>query len=168
MHGRKGRKLTKFEEVLEQYEPMISASIRKLNIYRDYESFKQVGRVALWQAWLRYDSNKGNFTPYAYRSIQGAMMDELKKENRVETHTTQMEDEILERYAEETVPMDEAWSNRLELAFEQLSVEERALINLLYVERRTQAESAKLAGISVAGIKKRRERMIGKLREILS
>lgn len=168
MHGRKGRKLTKFEEVLEQYEPMISASMRKLNIYREYENFKQVGRVALWQAWLRYDCTKGNFTPYAYRSIQGAMMDELRKEHRVETHSTQIEDEILERYAEETVPLDEAWSDRLELAFEQLSAKERTLINLLYVERRTQAESAKQADISVAGIKKRRERMIGKLRDILS
>ncbi|MBO0602533.1 hypothetical protein I2483_12775 [Sporosarcina sp. E16_3] len=68
-----------FEDVLEQYEPMISASIRKLNIYRDHENFRQAARVALWQAWNRFDDAKGNFTPFAYRSIRGAMLDELKK-----------------------------------------------------------------------------------------
>jgi DNA-directed RNA polymerase specialized sigma subunit len=70
-----------FEEVLNQYEPMISASIRTLNIYRDQESFRQTGRAALWQAWTRFDIEKGNFTPFAYRSIRGAMLDKLKREN---------------------------------------------------------------------------------------
>ena len=50
-----------FEDVLEQYEPMISASIRKLNIYRDHDSFKQAGRVALWQAWHRFDASERKF-----------------------------------------------------------------------------------------------------------
>ena len=61
MHGRKGRILEKFEDVLTQYEPMISATLRRLNIYRDHESFRQTGRVALWQAWTRYEEGKGHF-----------------------------------------------------------------------------------------------------------
>ena len=63
----KAAQMMNFEDVLEQYEPMISASIRKLNIYRDHESFRQAGRIALWQAWNRFDEAKGNFTPFAYQ-----------------------------------------------------------------------------------------------------
>ncbi|WP_255485859.1 sigma factor [Sporosarcina sp. BP05] len=62
--------MVNFEDVLEQYEPMISASIRKLNIYRGHDSFRQAARVALLQAWNRFDEAKGNFTPFAYRSIR--------------------------------------------------------------------------------------------------
>ena len=81
-----------FDDVLKQYELMITASIHKLNIYRDHESFRQAGRIALRQAWNRFDDAKGNFTPFAYRSIRGAMLDELKKEIQFEEHVTQMED----------------------------------------------------------------------------
>ncbi len=159
--------MTTFDDVLTQYEPMIIAHIRKLNIYRDYEIFRQAGRVALWQAWTRFDEKKGNFTPYAYRSIRGAMLDELKKENRFEEHVTQTEDELLHAYGEEEDPSTDDWSDRLEEALETLTKAERELINWLFIEKMTQAECAERAGISVAGIKKRRERMLGKLREVL-
>jgi len=80
-----------FDDVLEQYEPMISASIRKLNIYRDHDSFRQAGRIALWQAWNHFEETKGNFTPFAYKSIRGGMIDELRKENHFEENVIQME-----------------------------------------------------------------------------
>lgn len=40
VHGREDRILATFEEVLIQFEPMISASLRRLNIYRNHENFK--------------------------------------------------------------------------------------------------------------------------------
>ena len=89
--------MTNFEDVLAQYEPMISATLRKLNIHRDHDSFRQAGRVALWQAWARFDEAKGNFTPFAYRSIRGAMLDELKKENRFEENIAQVDVDITPR-----------------------------------------------------------------------
>ena len=167
MHGRKGRILTTFNEVLTQYEPMISASLRKLNIYRDHESFKQAGRIALWQAWTRFDEEKGAFTPFAYRSIRGAMLDEMKKENRFEENVSQAEDDFLEALSQIENPISEAWSDELDRAFEILTMEERQLIQWLFVERRTQVECAEKAGISKAGIKKRRERILKKLKESL-
>ena len=88
--------MEKFEDVLTQYEPMISAAMRKLNIYRDHESFRQAGRVALWQAWTRYEEGKGHFAPFAYVSIRGAMLDLLKKEVRFEENVMQTEEEVLE------------------------------------------------------------------------
>lgn len=155
MHGRKGRKLTKFEEVLMKYEPMISASLRKLNIYQNHESFRQAGRVALWQAWTRYKEDMGHFAPYAYRSIQGGMLDELKKESRVKENVMQMEDEKLNRLREiEVSAGEEIWSDRLASAFGQLTVAERTLIKWLFVEGHTQMYCAEKAGDFGRGDKK--------------
>lgn len=160
--------MTNFDDVLIQYEPMISASLRKLNIYRDHETFRQAGRIALWQAWTRYEEGKGHFAPFASRSIRGAMLDELNKENRFIDHHMQTEDEILSVLREiEPLPIAEAWSDRIEKAFEQLTTAEKMLVQWLFVEGLTQIECAEKAGISVAGVKKRRERMIVKLRHVL-
>lgn len=156
-----------FDDVLIQYEPMISATLRKLNIYRNHETFRQAGRIALWQAWTRYEEGKGHFAPFASQSIRGAMLDELKKENRFEKHHMQTEDEIMSVLREIEQPMAKIWSDRIEEAFEQLTSAERMLVQWLFVEGLTQVECAEKAGISVAGVKKRRERMILKLRNIL-
>lgn len=168
MHGRRDRILTDFEAVLTQYEPMISASMRKLNIYRDHESFKQAGRVALWQAWTRYEEGRGHFAPFASRSIRGAMLDRLKGEIRFEENVMQAEDEVLEFLNEVEGPVAEIWSDRTEAALEHLTESERDLIQWFFVEGLSQTECAEKAGISVAGIKKRRERMLVKLRDALT
>lgn len=167
MHGRRDRILTEFEYVLMQYEPMISASIRKLNIYREHESFRQAGRVALWQAWTRYEEGRGHFAPYASSSIRGAMLDRLKGEIQFEENVMQTDDDVLAILNEFEGPVSEKWSDRVEAAFEILTESERSLIHWLFVERLTQAECAENVGISVAGIKKRRERMLVKLRKVL-
>ena len=167
MHGRRDRILTEFENVLIQYEPMISAAIRQLNIYRDQEMFKQAGRVALWQAWTRYEEGRGHFAPFASRSIRGAMLDRLKGEIRFEENVMQTEDDVLAILNEFEGPVPEKWSDRLATAFEILTESERSLVHWLFVEGLTQAKCAENAGISVAGIKKRRERMLVKLRKVL-
>ncbi len=147
---------------------MISASIRKLNIYRDYEHFRQAGRVALWQAWKRFDENKGNFTAFAYRSIRGALLDELKKESRFDVHHMPMEDGLMENIVDTACYTDCEWFGELAEALDLLSPTEMELIQWLFVEGVPLAECADRSGISVAGVKKRRERMLVKLRKSLS
>lgn len=159
--------LKTFEEVLEQYGPMLSAVIRKLHIYRDYEQFRQAGRVALWQAWRRFDETKGDFTPYAYRSIYGAMLDELKRENRFSDVHMPAEDDLLE-FAATTPEQNETDYGALEDVVRDLSVQERELLILLFVDRSSQATCAAHFGISVAGVKKRKERLLLKLRKQLT
>jgi len=151
-----------FEEVMQQYEPMISAIIRKLNIYRDYDSFRQTGRFALYQAWSRFDATKGNFTPFAYRSIYGAMLDDLKKENRFSEVNTSVETETLEHLAQCDFAKDP--NSQLHEALTALTKEDRELLIKLYVENKTQAECATHFGLSVPGIKKRRERILKRLK----
>ncbi|MBY0221627.1 MULTISPECIES: sigma-70 family RNA polymerase sigma factor [Sporosarcina] len=151
-----------FDEVLEQYEPMISAVIRKLNIYQDFEQFRQAGRVALWQAWTRFDERKGNFTPFAYRSIHGALLDELKKENRFSEVHTPVEDNIVELMG--TGSLETTDESDLGQVVAELNLEERQLLSILFVDNWSQAKCAEFFGITVAGVKKRRERLLKKLK----
>lgn len=52
-----------YEQVLEQYRPMISAIIRDFNIYKDFEDYEQIAMLALWKATQIYDEERGAFRP---------------------------------------------------------------------------------------------------------
>ena len=156
--------VTDFEEVLEQFEPMISACIRKLSIYKNHEVYRQAGRIALWIAWGKFDEGKGNFAPYAYRSIYGGMLDELKKEKRQEEHADLVVDEKLAILLEKSIVLS-VMSEDLERAIESLQTQERELLMWIFVEGISLQQAATRVGITIPGIKKRRERILVKLRE---
>lgn len=149
-----------FEEVAVKYAPMISAVIRKLHIYRDYDTFRQIGTIALWQAWQRFEDEKGNFTPYAYRSIQGAMLDELKRETRRNDQVTHKGSNAQEEGREEMVESLPDW-----LEVNKLNGQEKRLLEALYVKGCSLPELAITENISLAGMKKRRERLLKKLKD---
>lgn len=156
--------MTDFEEVLEQFEPMISACIRKLSIYKNYEIYRQAGRIALWKAWVKFNEGKGDFAPYAYRSIYGGVLDELKKEKRQEEHADLVEDEKLAVLLEKNLALSIV-SEDLERAIESLQAQERELLMWIFVEGISLQQVATRVGITIPGIKKRRERILVKLRE---
>lgn len=156
-----------FETILTQYEPMMNATLRQLHIYRDHELYRQAGRIALWQAWQRYDPERGDFTPFAARSIRGAMLDELKKQHRYETFVTQTEDDVLQQLVGHTDSTTTDDYDDLIAAIAKLTKEEQQLIQWLYIDKRSHAQCATAAGITIAGIKKRRERLLVKLKKVL-
>ncbi|MET3575072.1 sigma-70 family RNA polymerase sigma factor [Bhargavaea ullalensis] len=158
----------KTEETLLQYEPMISSMLRLLHIRRDHENFRQAARLALWTALGKYDPSRGHFAPFAHRTIRGAMLDELKKESRYGESFTAVEGETLERLAGwADAPGAEHGDPRMDalrLAVSGLDEAERLFLHRLFELRLSQAEIARLEGISVSGVKKRRERLLRKLR----
>jgi len=155
-----------FENVLKQFEPMIHACIRKLRIYKNHDSFLQVGRIGLWKAWQRYDSSKGDFAPFAYRSIYGSLLDELKKASN-EVNILPEKDEVLEFLLNKTV--ESAFdSEKLLTAISHLNEVEKQLIQLLFFERCSLDHVANHYGITKAGVKKKRERVLHKLKHIMS
>ncbi|MEK3978584.1 sigma-70 family RNA polymerase sigma factor [Psychrobacillus sp. FSL K6-2836] len=156
--------MTNFEEVLKQFEPMISACIRKLSIYKNHELYRQAGRIALWKAWVKFDVEKGDFAPYAYRSIYGGILDELKREKRQEEQVDPMEDEKLGFLLEQSMATS-LLREDLETAIESLQSNERELLMWIFVEGVSLQQAATRVGITIPGIKKRRERMLAKLRE---
>jgi len=71
-----------FNEVVEQYTPLIYHIIKKLNIYKQTDEYFQTGLIGLWEAYLKFDPNKGKFLSYAYKTIFGKMLYQMKKENQ--------------------------------------------------------------------------------------
>ncbi len=78
----KGIWMESFEHVSSQYTPMIYKIISSLNIFTNKDEFFQVGLIGLWEAYERFDSEKGSFTNYAYTYIKGKMMTEMSRTNR--------------------------------------------------------------------------------------
>lgn len=150
-----------FTEVAEQYAPMISSIIRKLNIYTDYEAFRQLGFIALWQAWEKHDPEIGHFAPFAYRSIKGAMKDELTRRQKggkkVKNSDLFLEEEEAVEWVAEQLPywLDDAL----------LSPKERQLLQELYVDGYSLTELQKRYGVTLSAMKKRRGRTLSKIRE---
>ncbi|WP_192599200.1 sigma-70 family RNA polymerase sigma factor [Sporosarcina limicola] len=136
-------------------------------VHCGYLKIRQTGSVALWQAWTRFDMEKGNFTPFAYGSIRGAMLDELKKKNIVDSNTTQMDNEALEELLKVADTVESEWSEAVDEAFEQMTAADRNLVHWLFVEELSLSECTKRAAISLPGIKKHRQKMIAKLREVM-
>jgi len=59
------------------------------------------------------------------------------------------------------------WSEAVDEAFEQLTAADRNLVHWLFVEGLSLSECTKRAAISLPGIKKHRQKMIAKLREVM-
>lgn len=87
-----------FEEVETAFTPMIHYHIRKLSIYKNQEEYFQLGLIALWQAYQRFNPAKGSFSSYAYVSIRGAMMQEISKSRKEEEKTICASDEFFEPF----------------------------------------------------------------------
>ena len=155
-----------FEDVLSQFEPMIHACLRKLHIYKNHDSFIQVGRIGLWKAWKGYDPEKGDFAPYAYRSIYGSLLDELKKVT-VEEQVIPAEDQTLEFMLNKQDHQTLEWSQKSMEALAKMNQQEQQLIHLLFMECYSLDEAAIHLGITKANVKKRRQRTLGKLKQIL-
>lgn len=148
------------EQLFDQYEPMIFSVMRKLSIYKNYDDFHQVGRIALWQAFERYDKTRGHFAPFAYRSIYGAMLDEMNRQNRSK-HEVSTTHNLLE---EVTPSMTHDLAFEVKELLAHLQAEERKLLYDLYIVGYSYKELAEKEGVTPAAIQKRRQRIMKKIR----
>lgn len=73
-----------FETVVEQYRPLIFYIIRKLHIRRHVDEYVQIGLIALWEAYERYDETKGSFCTFAFKMIRWHIVSQLRKETKHE------------------------------------------------------------------------------------
>lgn len=98
-----------FEEIIPQYTPMIYSIIKSLHIYKNKDEYFQAGVIGLWEAYKRFDENKGTFTSFAYSSIKGKIMTELTNNVKFEGNNVSPEDGLLEAIEAEssTCPLEE-------------------------------------------------------------
>jgi RNA polymerase sigma factor (sigma-70 family) len=71
-----------FEEIFKQNENRIYYQIHKLGIRDPHQEFYMEGMYALWQAYKKYQPDKGPMTTYFNYIIRNRLIDMLRKEGR--------------------------------------------------------------------------------------
>lgn len=74
----------KFEQLVAQFEPMIFHLIKKLAIYKNKEEFYQIGLISIWEAWDKFQPQKGKYSSFLYQHMRGRFLDELKRNTKNE------------------------------------------------------------------------------------
>ncbi len=99
-----------FLDVFQNYEKMIKNQIKTLNIYKNYDDYYQIGLIALWEAFEKYDERRGKFSAYAYVTVRGRMLEHLKKESAFENrHNCSFDEKVKANdyvYSEPFLEMD--------------------------------------------------------------
>ncbi|MFT8319728.1 MAG: sigma-70 family RNA polymerase sigma factor [Bacillus sp. (in: firmicutes)] len=83
-----------FEELVEQYTPMIQHMIKKLSIFKNKGEFFQIGLISIWEASHTFQPEKGKYSSYLYRHMWGRFVDELKKQSKEEARYIHPEEEF--------------------------------------------------------------------------
>lgn len=157
-----------FEQVLDQYKPMIYSVLKKARVYKNYDYFTHIATIALWDAWRRYDPIVGPFPPYAYRTMLTSIYKEINRENiHTERYISYDKEKLtfLAQYMEKKNAQQPCCSEFLTKLESLLSKEEFELLLDLYHYRYKYEDLTDKYGISVSALKKRRERLVKRLRE---
>lgn len=77
-----------FEEILQQYAPLLYGTLKKYGASQrtDQEDLLQEGRLALWDAYTRYEHQKGSFSAYASKYVRGRVLRYLSKQYKHDNH----------------------------------------------------------------------------------
>ncbi|MGN7476379.1 sigma-70 family RNA polymerase sigma factor [Solibacillus silvestris] len=150
------------ELLIAENEDLIKKVIFKLKIYRDFEEYMQIGRIALWQAMKNFDETKGDFAMFAYMAIKYAIIRELSKSGYVSQHEIVAEEEklIFNIGQQSFVPSGLEWPEW----FFELANEEQFLLTAMFQEDLSLKEIAEKYNIQYETIKKRRQRLFAKVR----
>ncbi|WP_284139579.1 MULTISPECIES: sigma-70 family RNA polymerase sigma factor [unclassified Virgibacillus] len=71
-----------FEEVFKQNKNRIHYHINRLNIHDPHEEYFQEGLFALWNAYEKYEPDKGPLATYFNYTIRNRLIDQIRKESR--------------------------------------------------------------------------------------
>lgn len=155
-----------FETVFEEHEKLINQAMFHLKIYRNFDEFFQLGRIALWEAMVKYDPTKSAFEPFAFTMIKFKMVKEISQSNQISQFESVLEETQFQfAMDEQSATVDEF--NEIEWLM-LLPEQDRELLKLAFFEDRTNREVAKILGCTEEAIKKRRQRLMKKVREMLT
>ena len=75
-----------FDEILVDFKPLIHSTIDRLNLHVKRDEYEHIGMLALFDAWERFDGDKGAFPSYAKLYIHGRMCNHLRDQDRWHHH----------------------------------------------------------------------------------
>ncbi len=151
-----------FETVVEQYRPLISYIIRKLHIRRHVvDEYMQIGLIALWEAYERYDETKGSFHSFAFKMIRWRIISQLRKETKnvaVPLLDEQMLKEDVDFFT------DIIWED----AMRDMTPRERIWLVRHVIEGKTLKQIADEEGVTVHAVKQWRISAVKKLKRYVN
>ncbi|WP_343070849.1 sigma-70 family RNA polymerase sigma factor [Bacillus sp. REN10] len=152
-----------FENIYHQFSPMIRHIMRSLHIYKDEDEFQQIGRIALWEAYEKYEPQKGAFSTIAYSYIKGRMMDALKKAKQLEEQVVYTDQLLWQDVPDQQ--KDQSLELEMLLTY-TLSLSDREKVWLIrtFYENMTIAEIATCENVSPSAVKKWRKQALAKLK----
>ncbi|GAQ19569.1 RNA polymerase sigma factor [Oceanobacillus picturae] len=86
-----------FEDIYEQNKRRIHYHIHKLNLQDPHKEYYQEGLIAMWQAYQKYNPDKGPMATYFNYSIRHKLIDMLRKQTN-DSHK-------LKNYLEKQAPL---------------------------------------------------------------
>lgn len=165
-----------FDRIFEQYKPLLYSTLRKLAFDADHDDVFQEASVALWEAYERFDPEKGFFGAYAVKYVRGKVLSYVRKEHR---HRASMPFSAILK-EEDNHPFewpDERstdafqtceWVDWLQPAVASLSPRESTLIREHFFKGKTIREIAQEEQVSLETVKTWRKRALQKCRRQLS
>jgi RNA polymerase sigma factor (sigma-70 family) len=156
-----------FAALTSEFTPMIHHIIRSLSIYKNKEEYFQVGLIALWESYGKYNEEYGQFSNYAFTVIKGKILNELKQHHKYETHTKPFDSFILE--IKDPFSMhEEAFSIDNILTYtDGLTLNQQRWLLQTYLENKTVTEIAEVYQVTTAAVKSWRRSALNKLRKQL-
>ncbi|MFB4162257.1 sigma-70 family RNA polymerase sigma factor [Alteribacillus sp. JSM 102045] len=153
-----------FEEVAEDFTPLVLGMIKRLRIYKNTEEYTHIGFIALWKAYEQFDAEKGAFSSFAFSYVRGEMLAHLRKESRYEER---YEPSDFEQNTEPAAPCSESIYqeiNSLAPYLEALSPREQDWVIEHVVYGRGITEIAEKYKVAPSSVKTWRKNAINKLR----
>lgn len=156
-----------FDEIKQKYEPIIKKQLTALNIYQNYEEFYHVGVIGLWDAYRRFDPEKGSFGSFAVKTVRGNMLMHLTKEARYNERQHLVGDvKLFERIG---TTEDQALALELFTPYiENLTPRERLWVIETFLHDKRPKEIASEQNVSINSVKTWRSSALKKLRKQFS
>ncbi|PLR75942.1 RNA polymerase subunit sigma-24 [Bacillus sp. V3-13] len=141
-----------FEELAEQYNPMIHKIIRSLHLYKNEDEFYQIALIGLWEAKERFNSEKGVFLNYAYTYVKGKLLSELARHVKNEERSVYPEEGFWELI--EDLSSDRPLERKVLLSYcEPLNEKQTKWVLYTCLDGMTIKEIAEKESVSVSAVK---------------
>ena len=150
------------DEVIECYAPIVKKQLKQLQIHKDYDDYYQLGMIALWEAYKRFDPEKGIFATFAIHTVRGRLLTELSKEKTYAARHHVTDEGFHYIVDERNASMLEV--EIIECYMETLSERQQTWIKETILEGKTTSEIAKDYNVSVHTVRSWKKAAIKKMK----
>jgi RNA polymerase sigma factor (sigma-70 family) len=145
-----------FETVHKQFNRLIYKIMHSLHIYKNQEEFYQTGLIALWEAYEKFDHDKGAFPSYAHTYIKGRLLTALTKDHLYDERNEYKKEEFWELIVDDQ--SSETLAEELILSYcSNLTKNQKKWVFYTALKMMTISEIAEAEGVSISAVKKWRK-----------